>query len=286
LWTTKPPRASTSRRRNFPTALEEPMPVLDLFSLGGRTVVVTGAGSGLGRSMAMACGEAGGRVVSADVNPAAAEETAAAIQSAGGTAIALEVDVVDETSVKAMVDRTVAEFGTLDAMFCNAGISGYYRRIDEVEIDEWRRVLDVNLTGVMLCAKHASRVMIDQRRGKLILTASIWGIIGSDAVPVPEYSASKGGVVSLTRELALELAEYGITVNAIAPGFFNTNLGREKGTDPAVKQRLREASIALIPTHRRAEADEMAGTAVFLASAASDMVNGHILVVDAGVVAR
>jgi len=138
----------------------------------------------------------------------------------------------------------------------------------------------------MLCAKHASRVMIEQRRGKLILTASIWGIIASDAVPVPEYSASKGGVMSLTRELALELAESGITVNAIAPGFFNTNLGREKGTDPAVKQRLREASIALIPTHRRAEADEIAGTSVFLASAASDMVNGHILVVDGGVVAR
>ena len=185
-----------------------------------------------------------------------------------------------------MIDRAVETYGSLDVIFCNAGISGFYRRIDQIDVDEWRRVLDVNLTGVMLCAKHAARVMIPQGHGKIVLTASIWGLVGSDSVPVADYAASKGGVVNLTRELALELAELGITVNAIAPGFFNTNLGRDKGTDPSVKEKLREASLRLVPTHRRAAPEEIVGSALFLASEASDMVNGHVLVVDAGALAR
>jgi NAD(P)-dependent dehydrogenase (short-subunit alcohol dehydrogenase family) len=263
------------------------MSVLDLFSLGGRSVVVTGAGSGLGRAMAEATGGAGGRVLCADVDAGRATETAELIRAAGGTAEATVVDVTDEPSVEAMIARAVSAHGGVDVIFCNAGISGYYDRIDQVDVARFQRVLDVNLTGVMLCAKHAARVMIPARRGKIIITASIWGLIGSDAVPIPDYAASKGGAVNLTRELALELAEFGITVNAIAPGFFNTNLGRDKDmVDPAVKQRLREASIALVPTHRRAEPPEMMGPALFLASSASDMVNGHILVVDAGVLAR
>ena len=263
------------------------MSSLDLFSLAGRSVVVTGAGSGLGRAMAEACGQAGGNILCADVNEAGANETADLIREAGGTAETTRVDVTDEASVEAMISRAVEAWGGVDVVFCNAGISGYYDRIDNVDVERFRRVLDVNLTGVMLCAKHAARVMIPARKGKIIVTASIWGLIGSDAVPIPDYAASKGGAVNLTRELALELAEFGITVNAIAPGFFNTNLGRDKDTvDPAVKQRLREASIALVPTHRRAEPPEMMGPALFLASSASDMINGHILVVDAGVLAR
>ena len=262
------------------------MTVRELFSLDGRSIVVTGAGSGLGAAMATATGEVGGSVTCADVNLAAAEETAAAITARGGTARAVIVDVTDEASVAAMVDGAVDAYGRLDVIFCNAGISGYYDRIESVDLDRWRRVLDVNLTGVMLSAKHAARVMIPQGSGKIIPTASIWGIIGSDSVPIPDYAASKGAVINLTRELALELAEFGITVNAIAPGFFNTKLGSDKGLDPAIKQRLREASIALVPTHRRGSPEEIMGPAVFLASAASDMLSGHILVVDSGVTAR
>ncbi|HYH92785.1 MAG TPA: SDR family NAD(P)-dependent oxidoreductase [Candidatus Saccharimonadales bacterium] len=259
---------------------------LDLFSMAGQVTIVTGAGSGLGRAMAESVAEAGSTVVVADVGSEAAEATAAAIRSAGGTADAVTTDVTDEASVRTLVDGVVDRHGRLDVVFCNAGISGFYRRIDEVDVDEWRRVLDVNLTGVMLTAKHASRVMIPRGSGKLILTASIWGLIGSDSVPIADYAASKGGVVNLTRELGLQLASHGITVNAIAPGFFDTNIGRDKATAAEVKQRLREASLALIPTHRRAQPEEIKGTALFLASAASDMVNGHTLVVDAGCVAR
>lgn len=262
------------------------MTALDLFRLDDRTVLITGAGSGLGQAMAIGAGEAHGNVVCADINPVAAAATRDIIVNGGGSAIDVQVDVAAEQSVAAMVARAVEAYSTLDVVFCNAGISGYYRRIDQIEVDEWRRVLDVNLTGVMLTAKYASRVMIEQGRGKIVLTASIWGLIGSDSVPVADYAASKGGVVNLTRELALELAGLGITVNAIAPGFFNTNIGHDKGTDPSIKERLRDASLKLVPTHRRAEPEEIVGSAIFLASQASDMLNGHILVVDAGCVAR
>jgi gluconate 5-dehydrogenase len=260
--------------------------VLDLFSLDGATVVVTGAGGGLGQAIAVAAAQAHGRVVCADINAEHAAATAAIIQDAGGDALAVETDVADEPSVSAMIDLARREYESVDVVFCNAGISGYYRRIDEVDVAEWRRVLDVNLTGVMLTAKYASRIMIQQGSGKLVLTSSIWGFIGSDSVPISDYAASKGGVVNLTRELALELAPHGITVNGIAPGFFNTKIGQDKNTPTDIKAALRAASLQLIPTHRRAEADEIAGTAIFLASRASDMLSGHVVVVDAGCLAR
>lgn len=262
------------------------MSVFELFSLTGHVAVVTGAGSGLGRAMAEAAADAGGVVVCADLNEAAADETTRAIAAHDGVSSAAHVDVCDEDSVAAMVATTVERHGSLDVIFCNAGISGYYDRIDNVDIQQWSKVLAVNLTGAMLCAKHAAKVMIAQNRGKIIFTASIWGLIGSDSVPIPDYAASKGAVVNLTRELALELAPFGITVNALAPGFFDTSIGRDKAVDPGVKEVLRAASLELIPTHRRATPDEIKGAALFLASRASDMVSGHTLVVDGGCVAR
>lgn len=225
-------------------------------------------------------------MVCADLDPATAASTAETVIALGGQAIGIEVNVADEPAVEAMVDLAMEEYGQLDVIFCNAGISDYYNRVDQVDLDQWRRVLDVNLTGCLLCAKHAARVMIPRERGKIIFTASIWGLVGSDSVPIPAYAASKGAVVNLTRELALELAPLGITVNAIAPGFFDTNLGRDKAAAPSIKQAIREASTQLIPTHRRGTPDDIEGTAVYLAAAASDMVNGHVLVIDQGCLAR
>jgi NAD(P)-dependent dehydrogenase (short-subunit alcohol dehydrogenase family) len=259
---------------------------MGLFSLEGRVVSVTGAGSGLGRAIAEAVADAGATVACCDLDLATAEETASGIRSSGGRALALRMDVTSEQEVEEGTDEIVAEHGRLDVVFANAGTSDNYRRADELDLERWRRVIDVNLTGAFLTAKHALRHMVRQRSGKVVFTASLWGHIGSDTVPVPAYAASKGGVINLTRELAQEYAELGVTVNAISPGFFDTNLGRDKKADPALIAKLREGSIRSSPIHRRATPDEIKGTAIYLASAASDHVNGHILLLDAGAHAR
>ena len=263
------------------------MSALDLFSLADRVVLVTGAGSGLGRSMAVAFGEAGVSVVCADIDAATATATAELIDPDGRRAIGVVVDVSDEPAVEAMFERAASAFPRLDAIFANAGTSDHYRRVDELELDRWERVLAINLTGAFLTAKHgAKRLIAKGQGGKIVFTASIWGIVASDTVAVPAYAASKGGVVNLTRELAIELAPHGITVNALAPGFFETNIGRDKKADPAIIAALREGSVRMAPNHRRAHADEIQGAALFFASAASDLVSGQILAVDAGSTAK
>ena len=258
---------------------------LELFSMHDRVVAVTGAGSGLGRALCEAVADAAASVVCADLDINAARATADALAPAGAHH-AVEVDVTDETSVEAMCAEIHRRHGRLDVIFCNAGISDFYKRVDETPLTEWQRVLDVDLTGVFLCAKHAVRLMLPRGTGKIVTTASIWGMVGSDTIPVPAYAAAKGGVISLTRELAMELAPLGITANAIAPGFFNTKIGHDKvPPSPDTVPRLIEAAVRLSPVHRIAEPDEIKGAALFLASSASDLVNGHVLTVDAGATA-
>lgn len=260
------------------------MSVLDLFSLDGQCVVVTGAGSGIGKAIAQATAEAGASVVCAGRSEAT-DATAREIEAAGGLAVVQHADVTSETAVEALMQRAMNDFGRLDAVFCNAGSSDYYRQVHEVSRAEWDDVIVTNLTSVFLCAKHAVRQMLPQRSGKLILTASIWGEIGSDSSPVPGYAAAKGGVVNLTRELALEYAVEGLTVNALSPGFFATKIGQDKDVDPAVIDVLVDGALKRMPTGRIMEPDEIKGAAVFLASRASDAVNGHILTVDGGLLA-
>jgi NAD(P)-dependent dehydrogenase (short-subunit alcohol dehydrogenase family) len=259
--------------------------IFELFSLAGRTVVVTGAGSGLGRAIAEACAEAGGSVVCAGRSDATGE-TAAALLGRGLEALDVRADVTDEAAVAHLMDEAVRRYGSLDVVFANAGTSDYYKRPDEATLEEWREVIDSNLTSVFLCVKHAARHMIPQGRGKIVPTASVWGEIGSDTTPVPAYAAAKGGVVNLTRELALEYGPLGITVNALSPGFFATNIGRDKQAPPGAIERLVEGAIALAPIHRFMDPSEIKGSAVYLASAASDAMNGHVLTVDAGILAR
>jgi NAD(P)-dependent dehydrogenase (short-subunit alcohol dehydrogenase family) len=259
--------------------------ILDLFSLEGKAIVVTGAGSGLGRAIAEAVAEAGASVVCAGRSDATGE-TAAALREHGAEALDIRADVTDEAAVASLMDETMRRLGRLDVLFANAGTSDYYKRADEMPLEEWNDVVAANLTSVFLCVKHAARHMIEQGNGKIIPIASVWGQVGSDTIPVPAYAATKGAVVNLTRELALEYAPFGITVNALSPGFFATRIGQDKEVPADVIQRLVAAAIELVPTHRIMDPDEIKGTAVYLASAASDAMNGHVLTVDAGLLAR
>jgi NAD(P)-dependent dehydrogenase (short-subunit alcohol dehydrogenase family) len=259
------------------------MGVMDLFDLTGKVVLVTGAGSGLGRGFAEAVGEAGADVVCADLDTSTAEETAGKIRTAGRKTIVVGVDVAQEASVRQMVEETIGELGALDVIFCNAGIGGGRSgQAHEIPLEAWHRVIAINLTGVFLCVREAAKVMIPKRRGKMILTASIYGQVGSYNGLSPAYTAAKGGVANLTKELALEYAQYGVTVNAIAPGFFHTNIMVASGyTEQQIAARYEQLKTR-IPLGRVGKPSDLQGTAVYLASAASDYMTGHILAIDGG----
>lgn len=245
------------------------------FDLDGRTALVTGAGSGLGRAMARGLAGAGARVACADLDAASAASTVAALPGEG---LPLAVDVADAGQVAAMVAAVVQRWGRLDVAFNNAGVAGRRSVAHEVALDDWARVLAVDLTGVFLCCREEARAMLAAGRGKIVNTASIWGLAGSRLWPAPAYAAAKGGVVNLTRELALEYAAHGITVNAIAPGFFRTGLAAGDPDYDAVRR-------PHVPLDRVGEPEDLEGVAVFLAARASDYVNGHVLVVDGGLLA-
>jgi NAD(P)-dependent dehydrogenase (short-subunit alcohol dehydrogenase family) len=259
------------------------MSAMDLFNLSGKVVLVTGAGSGLGAGFAAAVADAGAAVACADINKATAEQTAAKIHADGRRAIAIEVDVAQEASVRHMVADTVQQLGTVDVIFCNAGIAGGHAgQAHEIPLETWQRVIAVNLTGVFLCVREAAKVMLPRRRGKMILTASIYGQVGSYNGLSPAYTAAKGGVANLTKELAMEYAPYGITVNAIAPGFIDTNILLHAGYTPQQLEERHQQLRRRIPLGRTGTPADLQGTAIYLASAASDYMTGHILTIDGG----
>lgn len=255
-----------------------------LFSLEGKSALVTGAGSGLGRQFSEAMAEAGADVACADIDEAAAVATASAVKGLGRRAIGLRCDVRSEAEVEAMVARTAGEFGRLDILFNNAGIADpQVLQVHEYPTADWRLVLSVDLDGVFFCAREALKVMLRQQSGKIINIASMWGLAGSSSVfPAPAYNAAKGAVVNLTRELGLEYARQGIQVNALCPGFYRTRIGGGSMDDPDA----RAAAAAFTPMGRVAEASEIKGPALFLASAASDFMTGQTLVTDGGCLAK
>jgi len=262
---------------------DDKMEINDLFDLSGKVVVVTGAGSGLGKAIAEAVAEAGADVVCADINGETVSETGKLIEKYGHRVLVLQVDVSKEEEVKRMIDETVNNFGRLDVIFNNAGIAGPVKLAHETSIEEWNKVMDVNLTSVFLCCREALKVMVKQKSGKIINTASIWGIVGGgNMLAVPPYTATKGGVISFTKELAVEYGKYGINVNCIAPGFFKTNISRGGAHDPKWKETIRAKTLI----HGQAQPEDIKGTAIYLASKASDFVTGHVLVIDDGYLAK
>lgn len=258
------------------------MHVSDLFNLTHRVAIVTGAGSGLGRAFAEALAEAGAAVVCADLNGDVAVASAQALNERNLRAYAVRTDVTDEEAVDLLVNETVERLGQLDIFFANAGIAGGGQPAHETPRGVWDRVIATNLTSVFLCARAAARVMIPRGSGKIVNTASIYGVVGSFTGTSPEYTAAKGGVVNLTRELAVEYARYGIQVNAIAPGFFETNIFQSGGMTPEQMQARLDQVRQRAPTGRIGRPDDLKGTAVFLAAPASDHITGQVLAVDGG----
>ena len=219
----------------------------------------------------------GALVAVGDVQVDAAEGVAEEIVQRGGRALAVGVDVGDAGQVQAFVDRTVAEFGRLDVMFANAGIAHSAPFLEHAEA-QWHRVLRVNLTGVFLCCQSAARQMVTQAgRGRIITTASINGFRGVENLV--GYNVAKAGVIELTKTMAVELAQHGITVNAIAPAQIDTRLTRGLSEDAKARRTER------IPMGRFGDVDEVAKAALFLASDDASYVTGHTLAVDGGYLA-
>jgi NAD(P)-dependent dehydrogenase (short-subunit alcohol dehydrogenase family) len=250
-----------------------------LFDLSGRVAIITGGSGGLGQAAAAGLAAYGASVVITARRVEALEEAAAAIRDTGGEVLPISCDVTDEKSVEAMVKRTLDELGRVDILLTAAGIA---RRApaEELGMEDWDLVMGTNVKGTFLCCKHAGRVMIGQGAGKVITVSSVRAILGHP-LGYAAYGTSKGAINLLTRQLAVEWARHKINVNSIAPCIFRTPLTEPVLSDPE------SAKIFLdrIPWGRAAEPEDFIGSAVFLASAASDFVTGQILYVDGGNVA-
>lgn len=246
-----------------------------LFDLTGRAALVVGGSKGLGQAMALALAAAGADVCVASRGPAGLQETAEAIRQLGRRGDSLAVDATQEAEVEDMVRWMTEAYGRLDILINSQGIV-HLQPIIEFDLDAWQRVMDVNLKSVFLCCKHAGRVMLAQGKGKIINISSVRGFQGraQDAA----YAPSKGAVNQLTRSLAIEWGPKGINVNAIAPVFTRTAMAAPSLDDPATRAWI----LSRIAMKRPGELQDLFGPIVFLASAASDFVNGHVLPVDGG----
>jgi len=252
------------------------MSTLDRFSLKGKTVIITGASQGIGEAVALGMAEAGANLVLAARNVDKLESVGKKIESIGGRSRAGATDVLKRDDVEAMVGAAVSEFGAVDCLVNNAGINSVKPALDVTEQD-WDAVVDTNLKGYFLCAQAAGRVMIEKGSGSIINNASIFGVRGFHMLT--PYISSKGGVVQLTRGLAVEWARKGVRTNCVAPGYTVTEMAkRDIESNPAVLK----ANLMKIPMNRGAEPREVADVMVFLASDAASYVTGQIICVDGG----
>ncbi len=253
--------------------------ILDKFKLNGKTALVTGAAGGLGQAIAIALAEAGADVAVHCRLDGEAEETCGKIKETGRKTFAVSGDMSDKNVPKSLIEKVIGEFGKIDILINNAGT---IRRTPAVDFSEedWSTVIEVNLSSVFRLSQAAGKVMIENGGGKIVNIASLLSFQGG--ITVPAYTASKSGVAGLTKAFANEWAKFNINVNAIAPGYMRTNNTAALQTDETRNRQILER----IPANRWGEAEDLAGAAVFLSSAASDYLQGHILVVDGGWMAR
>lgn len=251
----------------------------EVFSLAGRRALVTGASRGLGRAAAEALAGAGADVVCASSAPGGTAATAAAIEALGRRAWQVHADLSDTAAARRLGEEAQAVAGPIDILVNNAGTIRRHPAT-EYPLDDWQLVLRTNLDAVFVLSQVIGATMVERGSGKIINIASLLSFSGG--ITVPAYAASKHAVAGLTRALSNEWAHHGVQVNAIAPGYFNTD-----NTEALRADGRRSAEIlARIPAGRWGEAGDLGGAVVFLASAAADYVNGHVLVVDGGWMAR
>ena len=252
--------------------------ILEAFKVDGQVALVTGASTGLGQAIAIALAEAGANVV-CHGNTHAPDATREAIARIGRKSLGLIGDLSDRETPRRLIEKTIEDFGRLDILVNNAGTIRRAPATDYSE-DDWQAVIEVNLSSVFRLSQLAGRHMIECGRGKILNIASLLSFQGG--ITVPAYAASKGGVAQLTKALANEWAARGVNVNAIAPGYMRTDNTRALQQDETRNRQILER----IPAGRWGEPADLAGAAVFLCSAASDYVSGHVLVVDGGWMGR
>jgi 2-deoxy-D-gluconate 3-dehydrogenase len=251
--------------------------MMELFDLHGKVAIVTGGNGGLGRGMALGLASAGATIVIAARNQAKTTATAAELQARYGVQVLeLSVDVCEETAVRAMVDQTLHTVGRVDILVNNAG-TNIRKAPEELSTAEWHTILDTNLSSAFLCSQAVYAPMLRAGRGKIINNGSMFSLFGGSHMLA--YGASKGGIVQLTKSLAVAWAKHNIQVNAILPGWLHTDLTNRAMQDlPGLYERV----LARTPQGRWGQPDDLAGVAVFLASRASDFITGVALPVDGG----
>jgi NAD(P)-dependent dehydrogenase (short-subunit alcohol dehydrogenase family) len=246
------------------------------FGLTGKTVIVTGGGRGLGLGISRGFASAGAKVALVGRTVETLNTAVESIRAEGGIAHAFAADVANEDSVTALCRDVLALWGKIDVLVNNAGINPWYKRPEDTELAEWQQIIDVNLTGVFLACKHAGRAMLAAGEGAIINITSVGGRVA--LARTTSYCAAKGGVELLTKQLAFDWASKGIRVNAVAPGYFETDLTEAVRSHP----RLSGQVTGRTPMGRFGHPDELVGACLFLASPAASYVTGHSLAVDGG----
>jgi len=249
-----------------------------LFSLRDRVALVTGGAQGIGRAISLGFAAMGAAVVVADLHEAESARVVAEIRALGGRGAAVQGDVSRADDVAAMTAAAAEPFGPLDILVNSAGVGRESIAPQDLPLATWQRILNVNLTGSFLMCQAVGRTMLSRRAGTIINIASISGLISNKGRHVAAYTSSKGGVIMLTKSLAAEWAPLGVRVNAIAPGYVRTPFLESALADPKVHQEL----VDQVPAGRIADPVDIVGAAIYLASAASTYVTGHVLVVDGG----